>query len=406
LFDAVIVGAGPAGTWAAYQLARAGARVAIVDGSHPREKPCGGGITGRALDLVAPALGSRPLNGVDIRSATFGHAARRTQVMFDRPGLLTVAARRDFDGRLLDAATTAGATLVPSRARRITRTGQGWIVATSEADIEGAWLLGADGANSLVRRSVHRPFERSQLSIATGYFVRGRTASGVAIDFEDAPPGYLWSFPRPDHLAVGICAQADESAPAPLLSRVGAWIRAEHADANALERYSWPIPSLTDDAVAEEPPAGDRWMLLGDAAGLVDPITREGIYFALRSGDDAAASLMSGASPATLYAQRVRDGIHDELRRAARVKARFYGARFMGLLIGALDRSARIRDVMADLVGGRQSYRGLKRRLIGTFEWRLMWDAIGSRRDKPAAPTSPDNHPGHEPAIAHSARRR
>lgn len=387
VFDAVIVGAGPAGAWAAYRLARGSARVAIVDSSHPREKPCGGGITGRALELVAPALARSTLNGVDIRSATFGYGPRRTQVTFARQGLLTVAARREFDGALLAAAVDAGATLFRARARRVTRTRTGWLISTRDGDIDGAWLLGADGANSLVRRSVHRPFNRSELSIATGYFLHGRTSSEVAIDFEHAPAGYLWSFPRPDHLAIGICAQADETTAAALLSQVDSWMASHGPHTNTATRYSWPIPSLSSDAVTAEIPAGDRWMLLGDAAGLVDPITREGIYFAVRSGDDAAGSLLGEDSPGTRYAHRIRDGIHDELRRAAGFKARFYRARFMDLLVEALERSARIREVMTDLVGGRQSYRGLKRRLLGTLEWRLMWDVLGSR-----LATSPDTH--------------
>ncbi|HEX2453582.1 MAG TPA: geranylgeranyl reductase family protein [Vicinamibacterales bacterium] len=403
-FDAVVVGAGPAGAWAAYRLANGGARVAIIDDSHPREKPCGGGITGRALELVAPALSRDRFSGVDIRSATFGYGARQTQVTLARAGLLTVAARRDFDSALLGAATAAGATHIRARARRVERTLTGWTISTGETDVEGLWLFGADGANSFVRRTVHRPFTRSELSIATGYFVRGRTSTDVAIDFEDAPAGYLWSFPRPDHLAVGICAQADEATPGPLQSRVESWIAGRVPGTNRLERYSWPIPSLSDDAVTSELPAGDRWMLLGDAAGLVDPITREGIYFALRSGDDAAESLLGGESPGPRYTQRVRDGIHDELRRAARFKARFYRAPFMNLLVTALDRSARIRDVMADLVGGRQSYRGLKRRLVGTLEWRLMWDVLGP--DALCPTTSPDSHRGRAPATAGSSRRR
>ena len=69
--DLAIVGAGPAGAWLAFRLAQAGARVAVFDPSHPREKPCGGGLTGRALSLVAPALG-RPLPTVAIRTASWG----------------------------------------------------------------------------------------------------------------------------------------------------------------------------------------------------------------------------------------------------------------------------------------------------------------------------------------------
>jgi flavin-dependent dehydrogenase len=143
------------------------------------------------------------------------------------------------------------------------------------------------------------------------------------------------------------------------------------AHGHGRRRYAWPIPSLEARDVDAEQPAGDGWMLLGDAAGLVDPITREGIFFALRSGMLAAQALRS-ASPSRRYAERVRDELHDELRRAARLKAGFYRPRFTHLLIDALNGSAAIRSVMIDLIAGRQPYAGLKRRLLSTMEMGLM----------------------------------
>lgn len=112
-------------------------------------------------------------------------------------------------------------------------------------------------------------------------------------------------------------------------------------------------------------------MLLGDAAGLVDPITREGIFFALRSGLLAARALQS-SRPAGAYASAVRDELHGELRRAARLKAGFYRPRFTRLLVDALGESRAVRGVMVDLIAGRQPYAGLKRRLLGTLEIGLM----------------------------------
>ena len=120
--------------------------------------------------------------------------------------------------------------------------------------------------------------------------------------------------------------------------------------------------------------------MAGDAAGLVDPITREGIFFALTSGDYAAASLLEGRDPATAYATRLRDTIYAELILAARLKARFYRPQFMALLVSALQRSARIRAIMADLVAGEQPYGTLRGRLIRTFEWRLMFELFGLGR--------------------------
>jgi geranylgeranyl reductase family protein len=382
-FDAVVVGAGPAGCRAACALARGGMSVAIVDGSHPREKPCGGGVTGRALALVQDTCPTGRLPAVRVSSAAFEHGARLTRMPLERGASETridVLARRIFDGALLAAATSAGARHIAERVTALRRTNGSWTITTRAGELQAEWILGADGPNSFVRRTVSRPFARTDLSIATGYYVHGATSREIGIAFEDSPAGYLWSFPRPDHVAAGICAQADVSSVGLLSPVVRRWIDRHQPDWTSvdssvpprLERYSWPIPSLTSGALERERPAGAHWMLLGDAAGLVDPITREGIFFALLSGDAAAAALLGHRDPAQDYIRALRDTIYGELIRAARLKASFFRPRFMGLLVHAVTRSAGIREVMADLISGDQPYRGLRRRLLGTFEWQLM----------------------------------
>jgi len=123
------------------------------------------------------------------------------------------------------------------------------------------------------------------------------------------------------------------------------------------------------------PLAGARWALVGDAAGLVDPITREGIYFALRSGDMLAETLMR-ACDHSLYVRRVREELASELARAARLKAGFFRPAFLGLLLHALGQSTAVRRVVADLIAGRQSYATLKWRLIKTLEVGLARRAL------------------------------
>jgi flavin-dependent dehydrogenase len=123
---------------------------------------------------------------------------------------------------------------------------------------------------------------------------------------------------------------------------------------------------------------GPGWLLLGDAAGLVDPLTREGIYYALLSGQWAAETLVSkaGVDAALTYARKVFDRIHPELERAARLSDVFFKPAFSSLFIGALENSRAIRSVFVDLVGGVQPYHGLGRRLLATREWKLAADAI------------------------------
>jgi geranylgeranyl reductase family protein len=376
--DVAVIGGGPAGAWAAFALARRGARVTLFDPSHPREKPCGGGVTGRALEVVSEAIDSAALPAVPIDTARFDDPRTTPAVVdLDTHGVsarssLMVVDRRSFDLALLDAACRAGVEHRAERVRHVDAAPGGVAVHTASGTRTADWVIGADGANSLVRRCVARPFSRDQISVASGYFAEGVTSRQIEIRFVTEPPGYIWSFPRRDHLAVGICAQGDAAPAATLRSIVTGWVTGLDTRATRLVPYGWPIPSLRATDFARERPAGPRWLLAGDAAGLVDPITREGIYFALCSGR-LAADALGGPDPARAYEARLREEIYPELMRADRLKRGFFRGSFTHLLVDALRHSASVRAVMADLVAGRQPYATLKRRLVATLEVRLAW---------------------------------
>jgi geranylgeranyl reductase family protein len=383
-FDIIVIGAGPAGAWTARRLAEQGVSVALVDGSQPREKPCGGGVTGRALRLVSNAVNGE-LASVSVRSARFIDSVRQrsAEVKLCAADALIVASRREFDGCLLTAARRSGAEHLASRLVSVQRDGNLWRAQTAHGHtLTSRVLVGADGANSFVRRQVAHPFRRNQLSIATGFFAHGVTSDEIVIEFRSRPPGYIWSFPRPDHLAIGVCGQADVTSADALRAEAARWIeRTGIARGARLQPYSWPIPSLSADDFSRLELAGPGWALVGDAAGLVDPITREGIFFALQAAELAAQALTRRDGHRE-YAERVRSDIVSELARAARFKARFFHPAFADLVLGALAESARIRQVMADLIAGTQSYRTLKWRLMGTFELGLAWKALSARSSR------------------------
>jgi len=377
-YDVAVVGGGPGGAWTAYLLARRGARVLLADPSHPREKPCGGGLTGRALALVTPALPGGVPRATSIAAARFIDAAAGLDATVTlAEDTLAVASRREFDAQIHAAARRAGAVALTERVVDVSRAAAGFqLTATGGQHVSARFVVGADGASSLVRRRMAAPWRKDQLSIATGFFARGSTASEIVIEIVSTPPGYLWSFPRSDHLAVGICAPAGTGTDAGTLRRrCAAWIRSTGlAPGRALEPYAWPIPSLSADDLESIAPAGPGWLLVGDAAGLVDPITREGIFFALQSAAFAADALGSGRPrPEREYTERVRQEITADLASAARWRTLFFQPQFARLLLVGLARSPRLRTVMADLVAGSQSYRGLKWRLASTLEAGLAW---------------------------------
>ncbi len=387
-FDVAVVGAGPAGAWAAARLASGGASVALIDGSHPREKPCGGGVTGRALALLGSSIDCL-VDGVPIESASFAFGDRVATMPLaesGQPPRLAVVPRRTFDGYLVDRAVRAGATLFQTRATDVLGSGTSWRIATRGDAIVARRVIGADGPGSLVRRRLSSPFARADLSIAAGYYVHGASSRQIDIAFVERPAGYLWSFPRRDHLAIGTCAQADATSTAEMLAVTERWID-RHVSGGTRERYSWPIPSLRVATLERERPAGEGWLLAGDAAGLVDPITREGIFFALMSAEHAASSILEGRDSASAYVERLRDTIYAELILAARLKARFFRPGFMRLFLSALTRSRRIRAIMSDLVAGEQPYHTLRRRLLSIFELRLMFELFGAGWQTPAQRT-------------------
>lgn len=381
--DVAIVGGGPSGAWAARSLARRGARVRLFDPSHPREKPCGGGVTGRAVALVAGAIDVGALRAVAIDAARFAGDVTSAPV---RVGLaahgpspesaLIVISRAALDRALVDSAVRAGVEHVPSRVRDVRVDARGAHLCVGDTWIRADAVIGADGANSLVRRRLSRPFARGDLSVAAGFYVHGARSTAIDIAFSTSPAGYLWSFPRHDHLAVGACGQADECSSESMRALTRTWLDATGLGGGArLERYAWPIPAWPAGG-AGAPIAGPRWLLVGDAAGLVDPITREGIYFALESGALAAAALEAPGDAARRYRASLDAAIIPELAHAARLKAGFFRPRFLSLAMEALARSERVRRVMADLVAGVQPYRTLRRRLLRTFELGLAWKVL------------------------------
>jgi len=376
--DVAVIGGGPAGSVAAATLARRGAQVVLIDGSHPREKPCGGGYTGRALALIDPLVPTDALDATRIRHARFLDSTRSREASVEltaRDNTLVVASRARVDSALFEAAGRAGAMVLEGRVTSITPGRPHRILVDRGTAIDATLVIGADGANSLVRRTFSRPFRRAELSLATGFYARGVTDDAIVLEMVDEPSGYIWSFPRRDHLAIGICAQADDTTVGEARDALTRWMtRTGISHGAALEPYSWPIPSLSQAGFASLEFAGDGWLTIGDAAGLVDPITREGIYFAVQSAMLAADAIGAGvAAAAATYSRRLREEIVPELALAARLKAGFFRPRCTRLLIDALSSSAKIQAVMADLVAGTQPYRTLRRRLIATMEFRLAW---------------------------------
>jgi flavin-dependent dehydrogenase len=238
-------------------------------------------------------------------------------------------------------------------------------------------IVGADGAGSLVRRTFLSPTPPSRLTMAAGWFAPG--VSPMVVRFTPGLSGYMWLFPRRDHVGVGICAPLQAVPSRELIGRLEAEVaRAFPAftDPDA-ERYAHTIPSPSADPHSILELAGERWALVGDAASLADPITGEGIYYALRSALVLADTLLADGSPSRYPAAALEDFGRDLLKAVA-LRDRFYSRGFARRMIAYSARSRAVRDVLADLVLGRQGYLGLKRRLLRAAP-RFLWQSAVSR---------------------------
>jgi flavin-dependent dehydrogenase len=354
-----VVGAGPAGSLLAWRLAREGAAATVFDASHPREKPCGGGLTAKALQLLPPAPAADPLPVRRVESCRFESGqGEQVDTPLGRP--VAIGARRDVDAWLLRRAVEAGAVHVAERVTRVD--GAGALTTAAGRGERFDVIVGADGAGSLVRRTLVGATPPARLTMAAGWFAPG-TAT-MTVRFVPGLAGYLWLFPRPDHVGVGICAPLGAPPTRELIGRLRDLVARSYpalSDEDA-QPYAHTIPSPSADAASIREIAGERWALVGDAAALADPVTGEGIYYALRSACVLADALRDG-SPAG-YPERVLEDFGRELLTAARLHARFYAPGLTRRMIRFASRSRAIRTILADLVLGDQGYDGLKRRLI------------------------------------------
>jgi flavin-dependent dehydrogenase len=371
-----VVGAGPAGSLLAWRLAGDGASVALFDASHPREKPCGGGLTAKALALLPPAPTADPLPARRVLACRFeSGSGEAVELRLARP--VAVASRRELDAWLLRRAAEAGARLVAERVVEVDAAGR--VRTAAGGDERFDVVVGADGASSLVRRTVLSPTPASRRAMAVGWFSPG--TAPMLVRFTPGLAGYLWLFPRPDHTGVGIAAPLASVPTRELVARLEAEVARSFpalADPDA-RRYAHTIPSPSADPASILEIAGRHWALVGDAAALADPITGEGIYYALRSALVLADTLREDGSPLR-YPERALADFGRELLKAAALHDRFYAPGFSRRMIRYAARSDSIRRVMGELVLGEQGYLGLRRRLLRAGPRFLVESALAAAR--------------------------
>ncbi len=358
-----IVGGGPAGALAAAELARAGREVLLFDEKLAWEKPCGGGLTDKAI-VRWPFLRDAQVERNWISDCELiAPSGRKVSFHLDRQ--IAIFSRLALNGLLLERAREAGAQVVRERIVRISGAAGGWIVESSSGSYRADFVVLASGARNGFRGQFSQPLGRENFMVAAGYYVPG-THHTVHIKFLDGLHGYIWIFPRADHFSAGICGRMNGKNTAELRRLLEESLLQFGLGLEGARFYAHIIPSLTVDALRTTSFCGEGWAMIGDAAGFVDSITGEGLYYALRSAELLANTLLAD-SPET-YAALVKRDFLPELELASRIASRFYSGKWMGgvvieRMVQLTTRSPQFRDLMRDLFAGTQEYFDLKERV-------------------------------------------
>lgn len=289
-WDAIVVGAGPAGCAAAYDLAVAGRAVLLLDRAEfPRHKACAGGLTRKSLRAlrysVAPVV-RESVSAIVVERRT-GEAA----TLASRNAVCAMTVRQELDDFCFRQTLGVGAQF--KRVGTITgidADGEGVTVQTAEQNFSGRFLLGADGVHSRVRQLVYgeRPawFRRGFALEAKVYPEDGR-GSALIFDFAPVRQGYGWVFPKSDHLNVGLGVYNDSGVEKLDRPRLESYIRERFGSARAEHVTGQYLGFGAENA----PPAQGRVFLIGDAGGFADALTGEGIHGAIASGQAAARAI-------------------------------------------------------------------------------------------------------------------
>lgn len=383
--DIAIVGAGVAGSRLACLLAGRGFEVTLFDPRPAWEKPCGGGLSDKLVTEFGDVVRDLPEVRNNFALEVVFSPRRRASMTMERP-LVTVS-RRLLGESLLDKAVKAGACLRKEKVLSLTPEAEQTVLHTVGGAYRAGLVVGADGVNSLVRRTFLRPFPKAELWFTHGALLPVEVNLPIVVRFFYGCRGYAWIFPRKGRTSVGIISRTSDGLTRnQRVARLREFVSGEFARAGLSppdvgRTDAWLLPSLRTQAFADNVVAGPGWALIGDASGSADPLTGEGIYYALKTAHLLAESLIQGRLQAYETAWKAMASV--SVAKVGKKLDTFYHPATLRMVGFLLEYSPSVRALTRDIVCGSQKYDSLKQRVkseLPAYVKEALFNLIASRK--------------------------
>jgi geranylgeranyl reductase family protein len=353
MYKVGIIGAGIGGSYLSYCLSKEGVDTIIFDFRGPHEKICGGGVSYKTIERF-PIISELPIPRKEIWKSTFISPKERV-VTIDLEKPLTIFSRMELDYSLLTMAQEAGTHFTKEKVQSFAREGNSWRIFTNTGDYKAEILVGADGALSRTRRKLNVLSVKEDAFFSLECFLK---AKGDVVIFKFFPDiqGYLWAFPRINNLAVGIVSNhCGKTNVKDIEKRLLHFIERYYPEQTPkFFVHGAYIPLFCADDSKNIRICDKNWALIGDAATFVDPVSGEGIYYAIYSAEILSQCIVE--NEVALYQPLCMKHFGENLAKALQGLIYFYQPEFIEIMIQMAKESLSVRRIISGMMSGSLDY--------------------------------------------------